>query len=192
MPAAVELANARPTPETAPPINKPHRPATAAPHRAHETTACSPPTASPVPPPLCPHANTSPQSSSDSACLWGKSQPRIPALSAPPAARQLQLQLHGDGVRMDRLNTKLYLQNCYMRKENERLRKAAVLLNQENQALLSELKHRLACRSSPAAPGACGANNNNNKNAAAANRHDGPPVLQAAAGKDKPAPKSNK
>ncbi|KAL5211736.1 hypothetical protein ABZP36_022583 [Zizania latifolia] len=92
---------------------------------------------------------------------------------------------------MDRLNTKLYLQNCYMLKENERLRKAAVLLNQENQALLSELKHRLACRSSPAAPGGGGNNNNNNsnKNAAAANRHDGPPV-QAAAGKDKPAPKT--
>uniref|UniRef100_J3LDG4 Uncharacterized protein n=1 Tax=Oryza brachyantha TaxID=4533 RepID=J3LDG4_ORYBR len=39
---------------------------------------------------------------------------------------------------MDSLNAKLYLQNCYMLKENERLRKAAVLLNQENQALLSE------------------------------------------------------
>ena len=45
---------------------------------------------------------------------------------------------------MERLNTKLYLQNCYIMKENERLRKAALLLNQENQALLSELKHRLA------------------------------------------------
>ena len=45
---------------------------------------------------------------------------------------------------MDRLNAKLYMQNCYILKENERLRKKAQLLNQENQALLTELKHRLA------------------------------------------------
>ena len=45
---------------------------------------------------------------------------------------------------MDRLNAKLYLQNCYIMKENERLRKKALLLNQENQALLTELKQRLA------------------------------------------------
>ncbi|KAJ4705190.1 Protein LITTLE ZIPPER like [Melia azedarach] len=45
---------------------------------------------------------------------------------------------------MDRLNSKLYLQNCYIMKENERLRKKAQLLNQENQALLSELKQKLA------------------------------------------------
>ncbi|XP_073013818.1 uncharacterized protein [Typha latifolia] len=53
---------------------------------------------------------------------------------------------------MDRLNSKLYLQNCYILKENERLRKKAQLLNQENQALLSELKQRLA--KSNAAPNA--------------------------------------
>ncbi|KAG4383799.1 hypothetical protein GLYMA_13G153018v4 [Glycine max] len=34
---------------------------------------------------------------------------------------------------MERLNSKLYLQNCYIMKENERLRKKAQLLNQENQ-----------------------------------------------------------
>ncbi|KQJ82498.1 protein LITTLE ZIPPER 4 [Brachypodium distachyon] len=45
---------------------------------------------------------------------------------------------------MDRLNAKLYMQNCYILKENERLRKKAQLLNQENQALLTELKQRLA------------------------------------------------
>ncbi|ONK77586.1 uncharacterized protein A4U43_C02F8170 [Asparagus officinalis] len=45
---------------------------------------------------------------------------------------------------MDRINSKLYLQNCYIMKENERLRKKAQLLNQENQALLSELKQKLA------------------------------------------------
>ncbi|KAG6470575.1 hypothetical protein ZIOFF_071649 [Zingiber officinale] len=50
---------------------------------------------------------------------------------------------------MERLNTNLYLQNCYIMKENERLRKKAQLLNQENQALLSELKQKLAKTSSP-------------------------------------------
>lgn len=44
---------------------------------------------------------------------------------------------------MERLNSKLHLQNCYIMKENERLRKKAQLLNQENQALLSELKQKL-------------------------------------------------
>ena len=46
-------------------------------------------------------------------------------------------------ITMDRLNSKLYLQNCYIMKENEKLRKKAQLLNQENQALLSELKQKL-------------------------------------------------
>ncbi|XP_050383145.1 protein LITTLE ZIPPER 3 [Argentina anserina] len=45
---------------------------------------------------------------------------------------------------MERLNSKLYLQNVYIMKENERLRKKAQLLNQENQALLSELKQKLS------------------------------------------------
>ncbi|WOL12674.1 hypothetical protein Cni_G21441 [Canna indica] len=49
-----------------------------------------------------------------------------------------------ESLLMERLNTKLYLQNCYIMKENERLRKKAQLLNQENQALLSELKQKLA------------------------------------------------
>ncbi|GJN21206.1 hypothetical protein PR202_gb08666 [Eleusine coracana subsp. coracana] len=61
---------------------------------------------------------------------------------------------------MERLNRKLYLRNCYIMKENQRLRKAALLLDQENQALLSELKQRLA-RSSSAASAAAGGNNNN-------------------------------
>ncbi|KAH7855940.1 hypothetical protein Vadar_030824 [Vaccinium darrowii] len=47
-------------------------------------------------------------------------------------------------VVMERLNSKLYLQNCYIMQENERLRKKAQLLNQENQALLSELKQKLS------------------------------------------------
>ncbi|XAR69733.1 hypothetical protein NMG60_11001437 [Bertholletia excelsa] len=45
---------------------------------------------------------------------------------------------------MERLNSELYLQNCYIMQENERLRKKAQLLNQENQALLSELKQKLS------------------------------------------------
>jgi hypothetical protein len=83
---------------------------------------------------------------------------------------------------MERLNTKLYLQNCYIMRENERLRKAAKLLNQENQALLSELKQRRA-RSA-------GGNNNN---AQVANRgskagRDCAPTVQAS-GKENPTPK---
>ncbi|XP_066318536.1 protein LITTLE ZIPPER 4-like [Miscanthus floridulus] len=76
---------------------------------------------------------------------------------------------------MERLNTKLYLQNCYIMKENERLRKAALLLNQENQALLSELKHRLA---KSAAGG--GGGGGSNSNVAAANRVSPKPGVDAA------------
>ncbi|XXG65002.1 hypothetical protein AAC387_Pa05g2813 [Persea americana] len=53
---------------------------------------------------------------------------------------------------MERLNselTELYLQNCYIIQENERLRKKAQLLNQENQALLSELKQKLSKSKNP-------------------------------------------
>ncbi|MED6197228.1 hypothetical protein PIB30_118212 [Stylosanthes scabra] len=52
---------------------------------------------------------------------------------------------------MERVNSELYYQNCHIMKENERLRKKAQLLNQENQALLSQLKQKLS-----------NANNNNN------------------------------
>lgn len=47
-------------------------------------------------------------------------------------------------VSMDKLNTQLYLQNCYIIQENEKLRRKAQQLNQENQALLSELKQKLS------------------------------------------------
>nr|ACG32280.1 hypothetical protein [Zea mays] len=68
---------------------------------------------------------------------------------------------------MDRLNAKLYLHNCFIMKENERLRNKALLLNQENQALLTELKQRVA-RTAAAA-------------AAAGNRAPTIPDLNAAA-----------
>ncbi|CAF2292585.1 unnamed protein product [Brassica napus] len=45
---------------------------------------------------------------------------------------------------MEKLNSKLYVQNCYIIKENERLRKKAQILNQENQQLLLELKQKLS------------------------------------------------
>ncbi|CAJ2632373.1 protein LITTLE ZIPPER 3 [Trifolium pratense] len=45
---------------------------------------------------------------------------------------------------MERLNTELYYQNCHIMKENEKLRKKAQLLNQENQELLSQLKKKLS------------------------------------------------
>ncbi|KAI8016562.1 Protein LITTLE ZIPPER 4 [Camellia lanceoleosa] len=50
----------------------------------------------------------------------------------------------GFATTMDKVNSKLYLENCYIIQENERLRKRAQLLNQENQALLSELKNKLS------------------------------------------------
>ncbi|XP_052173361.1 protein LITTLE ZIPPER 3 [Diospyros lotus] len=45
---------------------------------------------------------------------------------------------------MERLNSKLYMENYYIMQENEKLRKKAQLLNQENQALLSELKQKVS------------------------------------------------
>ncbi|CAN4114400.1 unnamed protein product [Withania somnifera] len=45
---------------------------------------------------------------------------------------------------MERQNSELYLRNCQIMRENERLRKKAKRLNQENQALLSELRRKLA------------------------------------------------
>ncbi|KAL7228447.1 hypothetical protein ACSBR2_007208 [Camellia fascicularis] len=44
---------------------------------------------------------------------------------------------------MEKLNSQLYLQNCQIIRENEKLRKKAQWLNQENQVLLSELKQKL-------------------------------------------------
>jgi hypothetical protein len=87
---------------------------------------------------------------------------------------------------MESLNTKLYLQNCYIMNDNERLRKAAKLLNQENQALFSELKQRLA-RTAAAADG------NKNNNAPVAKRGskaglDAASAVQAG-GKEDPTPK---
>ncbi|KZV27943.1 hypothetical protein F511_36673 [Dorcoceras hygrometricum] len=45
---------------------------------------------------------------------------------------------------MEKFNSKLYLENCYIMQENEKLRKTAEILNQENQALLIELQKKLA------------------------------------------------
>ncbi|CAD5178124.1 unnamed protein product [Musa acuminata subsp. malaccensis] len=45
---------------------------------------------------------------------------------------------------MERLNAKLCLQNYYIMKENERLRRKAQLLSRENQALLHELREKLS------------------------------------------------
>ncbi|KAK3226814.1 hypothetical protein Dsin_006676 [Dipteronia sinensis] len=67
---------------------------------------------------------------------------------------------------MERLNSNLYLQNYYIMKENERLRKKAQLLNQENQALLSELKQKLGKPNSKNANvgGICSSSNTNPSN----------------------------
>ncbi|KAG8081882.1 hypothetical protein GUJ93_ZPchr0014g47067 [Zizania palustris] len=100
---------------------------------------------------------------------------------------------------MDRLNAKLYLQNCYIMKENERLRKKALLLNQENQALLSELKQRLAKTAAAAAKVNINGNMakvNSNGNMTTGGRvplpdlNSAPPVH--GVGHDKGAPKTKK
>lgn len=54
---------------------------------------------------------------------------------------------------MERENSELYLRNCQIIRENERLRKKAQRLNQENQALLSELKRKLAVKNAKRKPG---------------------------------------
>ncbi|XP_066342924.1 protein LITTLE ZIPPER 4-like isoform X1 [Miscanthus floridulus] len=84
--------------------------------------------------------------------------------------------------RMDRLNAKLYLQNCFIMKENERLRKKALLLNQENQALLTELKQRIAKTAAAAANNNGNAKANGNVAAAAGNRTPIPDLNAAAPG----------
>ncbi|KAK4478731.1 hypothetical protein RD792_014229 [Penstemon davidsonii] len=53
---------------------------------------------------------------------------------------------------MEKLNSKLYMENYYIMQENERLRKKAEMLNQENQALLNELKQRLAAAAAAGSP----------------------------------------
>ncbi|KAF7818779.1 protein LITTLE ZIPPER 3 [Senna tora] len=63
----------------------------------------------------------------------------------PPQANQSKAwEVYRQLVVMDRVNSELYLQNCYIMKENEKLRKKAELLNQENQALLSQLQQKLS------------------------------------------------
>ncbi|EES10732.1 hypothetical protein BDA96_06G076200 [Sorghum bicolor] len=83
---------------------------------------------------------------------------------------------------MDRLNAKLYLQNCFIMKENERLRKKALLLNHENQALLTELKQRIAKTAAAAATNNGNAKSNGNVAAAAGNRTPIPDLNAAATG----------
>ncbi|XVF41324.1 hypothetical protein PTKIN_Ptkin01aG0271400 [Pterospermum kingtungense] len=56
---------------------------------------------------------------------------------------------------MDKLNSQLYWQNYCINKENERLRRKAQQLNQENQALLFELKQKLAKGQSSPEQGSC-------------------------------------
>ncbi|KAL6838431.1 hypothetical protein ACP4OV_031676 [Aristida adscensionis] len=45
---------------------------------------------------------------------------------------------------MEKVNSELVLRNCYIMEQNERLKKAAELLQQERQRLLSQLNHHLS------------------------------------------------
>ncbi|XP_021300363.1 protein LITTLE ZIPPER 4-like [Herrania umbratica] len=63
--------------------------------------------------------------------------------------------LHRKSSEMENLNSQLYWQNYCIIKENERLRRKAQQLNQENQALLSELKQKVAKGRSNPEQGSC-------------------------------------
>lgn len=56
--------------------------------------------------------------------------------------------VHGGGAEQGKdiefQNLKLYLQNCCINEENQRLRRKALLLGEENRALLSELTRKLS------------------------------------------------
>ncbi|TVU14641.1 hypothetical protein EJB05_38123, partial [Eragrostis curvula] len=131
------------------------------------------------------HRNTSPLIGRGASSPIPAASPPLPPLHTPATSSATRAK----GT-MDRLNAKLYLQNCYIIKENERLRKKAQLLNQENQTLLTELKQRLARTAAP--------NNKANGNAAATGNNRAPvPDLNAASpqahgGHEKAAPKSKK
>ncbi|KAL6601463.1 hypothetical protein ACP70R_044683 [Stipagrostis hirtigluma subsp. patula] len=47
-------------------------------------------------------------------------------------------------IAMEKVNTELVLRNCYIMEQNERLKKAAELLQQERQTLLSQLHTQLS------------------------------------------------
>lgn len=59
---------------------------------------------------------------------------------------------NGSFLVMEKLNSEIYLQNCYIIQQNEILRKKEQALNQENQALLSELKQKLSKANSQPSP----------------------------------------
>ncbi|XP_060183827.1 protein LITTLE ZIPPER 4-like [Lycium barbarum] len=62
------------------------------------------------------------------------------------------LQCKASSTSMERENSELYLRNCQIMRENERLRRKAQRLNHENQALLSELRRKLAARNAKRKP----------------------------------------
>ncbi|KAK3015038.1 hypothetical protein RJ639_005563 [Escallonia herrerae] len=66
-------------------------------------------------------------------------------------------------IGMEKFNSELYLQNCQIIQENERLRKKAEMLNQENQVLLSELKQKLSAASSTSKPESSSSKNSSNR-----------------------------
>ncbi|KAK8967130.1 hypothetical protein KSP40_PGU011633 [Platanthera guangdongensis] len=57
--------------------------------------------------------------------------------------------------RLESINSKLFLQNCYIMQENQRLRMKAQLLKQEYQALISQLKQTLSQSCPSANPKPC-------------------------------------
>ncbi|CAK9136616.1 unnamed protein product [Ilex paraguariensis] len=66
------------------------------------------------------------------------------SLQFPPKPITMGISRQYNKIGMDKQNSELYLQNCHIIRENEKLRKKAQRLNQENQALLSQLKQKLS------------------------------------------------
>ncbi|KAF4386567.1 hypothetical protein CsatB_011640 [Cannabis sativa] len=68
-----------------------------------------------------------------------------------PSSKRYNLRVHGlnrrrksSKVDMEVKNLRLYIENKTIMEENQRLRKKALLLHQENQALLSQLQNKLS------------------------------------------------
>ncbi|KAF3787310.1 LITTLE ZIPPER 3 protein [Nymphaea thermarum] len=83
----------------------------------------------------------------------------------PPKTPPILLSFHDSAgvTEMEKLNAELFMQNCYILQENERLKRQAQLLNQEKQALLSQLNRRLTNANNGAGNSASGTISDTNR-----------------------------
>ncbi|CAL1374066.1 unnamed protein product [Linum trigynum] len=71
---------------------------------------------------------------------------------------------------MEKINSQLYLENCYILQQNEKLRRKAQQLNQENQALLNELQTKISSNKGQ----------NNNEDHGSTSSTSKPPVVNSS------------